>query len=231
MGRNVIGEGVEMMERVLEPEIMDDLQQVQAYAKADFQEENQAFVDNFLRLYDDLDGAHVLDLGCGPGEIAIRLARSHPTCRITGIDASPPMITWAEQAVKKSGLTHRIGFLCQRFQEVNLSAPADAVISNSLVHHVPNPLRFWYGVKNLIKSGGPILVMDLLRPDSPEEAQALVDQYAAHEPERLRQDYFHSLLAAFTEDEVASHLAELNLSRLMVDVPDDRHWMVYGQVY
>jgi 2-polyprenyl-3-methyl-5-hydroxy-6-metoxy-1,4-benzoquinol methylase len=220
-----------MMERVLEPEIMDDLQQVQAYAKADFQEENQAFVDNFLRLYDDLDGAHVLDLGCGPGEIAIRLARSHPTCRITGIDASPPMITWAEQAVKKSGLTHRIGFLCQRFQEVNLSAPADAVISNSLVHHVPNPLRFWYGVKNLIKSGGPILVMDLLRPDSPEEAQALVDQYAAHEPERLRQDYFHSLLAAFTEDEVASHLAELNLSRLMVDVPDDRHWMVYGQVY
>jgi hypothetical protein len=86
-------------------------------------------------------------------------------------------------------------------------------------------------VKNLIKSGGPVLVMDLLRPDSPEEAQALVDQYAAHEPERLRQDYFHSLLAAFTEDEVASHLAELNLSRLMVDVPDDRHWMVYGQVY
>lgn len=219
------------MERVLEPEIMDDLEQVRAYAEADFQEENQGFVDHFLRLYEDLDGAHVVDLGCGPGDIAIRLARRHSTCRITGIDGSSPMIAWAEQAVKKTEFTHRIGFLCQRFQDVSLPAPADALISNSLAHHVPNPLRFWYGVKNLIKSGGPVLVMDLLRPDSPEEAQAMVDQYAAHEPERLRQDFFHSLLAAFTEDEVAAHLAELNLSRLMVDVPDDRHWIVYGRVY
>jgi cyclopropane fatty-acyl-phospholipid synthase-like methyltransferase len=220
-----------MMQRVLEPEIMDDPEQVQAYAQADFHEENQGFVDYFLRLYDDLDGAHVVDLGCGPGDIAIRLARSHSTCRITGIDGSSPMITWAEQAVKKAGLADRIVFLCQRFQDVSFPARADAVISNSLAHHVPNPLRFWYGVKNLIKSGGPVLVMDLLRPDSPEDAQALVDQYAAHEPERLRQDFFHSLLAAFTEDEVAAHLAELNLSRLMVDVPDDRHWIVYGRVY
>ena len=220
-----------MMERVLEQEIMDDPEQVQAYAKADFQEENQGFVDYFLRLYDDLDGAHVVDLGCGPGDIAIRLARSHPTCRITGIDASSPMIIWAERAVKEAGLAHRIGFLCQRVQDTRLSTPGDAVISNSLAHHISNPLRFWYGVKNVIKSGGPVLVMDLLRPDSPEEAQALVDRYAAHESERLRRDFFHSLLAAFTEDEVAAHLAELNLSRLMVDVPDDRHWIVYGRVY
>ncbi len=220
-----------MMERVLEREIMDDPEQVRAYAEADFQEENQGFVDYFLRLYDDLDDGHVVDLGCGPGDIAIRLARSLPNCRITGIDASSPMVAWAEEAVKKAGLAHRIDFLCQRFQDASLLAPADAVISNSLAHHVPNPLRFWYGMKNLVKSGGPVLVMDLLRPDSPEEAQAIVDQYAAQAPERLRQDFFHSLLAAFTEDEVAAHLAELNLSRLMVDVPDDRHWIVYGHVY
>ena len=220
-----------MMERVLEREIMDDPEQVRAYAEADFREENQGFVDYFLRLYDDLDDGHVVDLGCGPGDIAIRLARSLPNCRITGIDASSPMVAWAEEAVKKAGLAPRIDFLCQRFQDASLLAPADAVISNSLAHHVPNPLRFWYGMKNLVKSGGPVLVMDLLRPDSPEEAQAIVDQYAAQAPERLRQDFFHSLLAAFTEDEVAAHLAELNLSRLMVDVPDDRHWIVYGHVY
>ncbi|MDH5575371.1 MAG: class I SAM-dependent methyltransferase, partial [Nitrospirota bacterium] len=114
---------------------------------------------------------------------------------------------------------------------VQLSPPADAMISNSLVHHVPNPLRFWYCLKTLLKPGGTILVMDLLRPESSEIAQAIVDEHAAEEPEQLRQDFFHSLLAAFTEDEVAAQLAELNLSRLMVDVPDDRHWIVYGQVY
>ena len=73
--------------------------------------------------------------------------------------------------------------------------------------------------------------MDLLRPETTEDAQALVDQYAADEPEQLRRDFFNSLLAAFTEDEVAAHLAEMNFSRLLIDVPDDRHWVVTGRVY
>lgn len=220
-----------MMERVLEPEVMDDPEQVLAYAEADFEEENQGFVDQFFSLYDALENPHILDLGCGPGDIPIRMVRRHSTCRVTGIDASQPMIAYAEQAVQKAGFHDRVQFLCQRFQDVNLSSPADAMISNSLVHHVPNPLRFWYSLKTLLKPGAPILVMDLLRPESPEAAQTIVDEYAASEPERLRQDFFHSLLAAFTEDDVAAQLAELNLSRLMVDVPDDRHWIVYGQVY
>ncbi|MEX0828627.1 MAG: class I SAM-dependent methyltransferase [Nitrospirales bacterium] len=220
-----------MMERVLEPEVMDDPEQVLAYAQADFEEENQGFVDQFFTLYPDLEKPHIVDLGCGPGDISLRAARRHPTCSVTGIDASQPMITYAEQLVQNVGFQDRVQFLCQRFQDVNLSPPADAMISNSLVHHVPNPLRFWYCLKMLLKPGAPILVMDLLRPESPEAAQAIVDEQAAGEPERLRQDFFHSLLAAFTEDEVAAHLAELNLSRLFVDVPDDRHWIVYGRVY
>ena len=220
-----------MMERVLEPEVMDDPEQVLAYAEADFEEENQGFVDQFFTLYPDLENPHIVDLGCGPGDIPIRVARRHATCRVTGIDASQPMIAYAEQAVQKAGFHDRVQFLCQRFQDVNLSSPADAMISNSLVHHVPNPLRFWYSLKTLVKPGGRVLVMDLLRPESPEAAQTIVDEQAASEPERLQQDFFHSLLAAFTEDEVAAQLAELNFSRLMVDVPDDRHWIVYGQVY
>jgi hypothetical protein len=73
--------------------------------------------------------------------------------------------------------------------------------------------------------------MDLLRPESPEAAQAIVDQYAGGEPTILRRDFYNSLLAAFSEDEVASQLAELNLSRLIIDVIDDRHWVVGGRIY
>jgi hypothetical protein len=76
-----------------------------------------------------------------------------------------------------------------------------------------------------------VLVMDLLRPESPEEAQAIVDRYAEGEPAILRRDFYNSLLAAFTEDEIAAQLAELNLSRLLIDVPDDRHWIVGGRIY
>ncbi len=220
-----------MMERRLEAEVMDDPEQVLAYARANFESENQGFVNRFLELFDDLDEAHILDLGCGPGDIPIRLARKHSTCRVTGVDASAPMIDWANRLTREAGLQDRLTFLCHRFQDLTLDTPADALISNSLVHHVPNPLRFWFGVKSLVKSGGPVLVMDLLRPETEEEAKALVDQYAADESEQLRQDFYNSLLAAFTEDEVAAQLAELNLSRLMVDVPDDRHWLVCGRVY
>ena len=90
-----------MMDRVLEPELMVDPEQVRIYSEADFKEENQGFVDRFLSSYDDLNHAKILDLGCGPGDIPIRLARGHSTIHILGIDASQPMITLAEQAVKR----------------------------------------------------------------------------------------------------------------------------------
>ena len=219
------------MERVLEPEVMDDPEQVRAYANADFGRENQGFVERFLECAPDLSEGHILDLGCGPADIPIRVARALPLCRVTGIDASQPMIQAGRQAIHAAGLNGRITLRCARFQELSYEEKYDAVISNSLLHHLVNPLRFWYAVKQLVKPGGSVVVMDLVRPDSPETAQAIVDQYAGHESPILRKDFYNSLLAAFTEDEVAAQLAEMNFSRLLIDVPDDRHWIVGGRVY
>jgi cyclopropane fatty-acyl-phospholipid synthase-like methyltransferase len=219
------------MKRTLEPELMDDPEQALAYAGADFRQENQGFVDRFREYFPEFLEGHILDLGCGPGDIPLRFARTLPACRITGIDASEPMIGLAGMAVSQAGLADRITFRCERFQGVALIEPADAAVSNSLLHHVPNPLQFWYRLRQLVKSGSPVLVMDLLRPDSTDEAQAIVDRHAAEEPQILRRDFYRSLLASFTEDEVAGQLAEMNLSRLMIDVPDDRHWVVSGIIH
>ncbi|MBA0915075.1 MAG: class I SAM-dependent methyltransferase [Nitrospiraceae bacterium] len=218
------------MNRILEPELMEDDAQAQAYAEADFSQENQGFVDRFRTSFPDFFEGHVLDLGCGPGDIPIRFARAMPGCLVIGVDASAPMVQLAEEAVRQAGLSGRITFLCERFQAVALSEPADAAISNSLLHHVPNPLQFWHKLRLAVKPGSPVLVMDLLRPESPEEAQAIVDLHASKAPDILRRDFYNSLLAAFTEDEVAAQLAEMNLSRLMIDVPDGRHWVVGGLV-
>lgn len=210
---------------------MDDEEQAAAYAKADFSKENQTFVNLFLECYPDFTEGHVLDLGCGPADIPIRFAKALPKCRVTAVDASPPMIRLAEAAVRTAGLADRITLKCERMQALSLAEPADAAISNSLLHHIPNPLQFWHGIRKQVKSGSCVLVMDLLRPESPEAAQAIVDRYAASEPAILRRDFYNSLLAAFTEDEVAAQLAELNLSRLLVDAVDDRHWVVSGRIY
>lgn len=219
------------MDRVLEPELMDDPEQAKAYAAADFSQENQGFVDRFREYFPDFREGHVLDLGCGPGDIPIRFARAFPTCRITAIDASAPMLQLAERAVQQVHLSERITFRCERFQDTAGANQADAGISNSLLHHVPNPLQFWNKLRRLVKPGSPVLVMDLLRPESPEEAQAIVDRYAAEESEILRRDFYNSLLAAFTEDEVTTQLARMNLTRLLIDLPDDRHWVVGGIIY
>ncbi len=220
------------MNRVLEPELMDNAEQAKVYASANFEEENQGFVDRFVQAHgNELDNAHVVDLGCGPGDILIRLVKAHPTLHVTGIDASQPMIDIAQRSIDGAKLGDRIALKCQRVQDVTFSTPVDAIISNSLAHHVPNPLQFWYAIKTMAKPGAPVLVMDLIRPESTEEAQAIIDQYASQEPAQLQKDFYNSLLASFTEDDVAAHLAELNLSRLLLDVPDDRHWIVEGRVF
>ncbi len=219
------------MDRVLERELMDDPAQVLAYAAADFAQENQGFVDRFCEYFPDFTGGHVFDLGCGPGDISIRFSRAVPGCQITGIDASAPMVKVAEETVRQAGLSERISFQCERFQDLAGASVADAIISNSLLHHVPNPLQFWHKVRRAVKPGSPVLVMDLLRPDSPLAAQAIVDRYAAGAPAILRKDFYNSLLAAFTEDEVGTQLAQMNLTRLLIEVVDDRHWVVGGIIY
>lgn len=219
------------MGRIPEPELMDDPKQAEAYARADFEAENQGFIERFKEYFSEFSQGTVLDLGCGPGDIPIRFAKFYPACQVIGIDASAPMIRLGEQAVKEAGLSDRITLRCERYEEVAGARIADAVISNSLLHHLPNPLQFWQKIRQLVKPGAPVLVMDLLRPDSPEAAQAIVDQYATNEPDILRRDFYNSLLAAFTEDEIGSQLARMNLTRLLIDVPDDRHWVVGGLIY
>jgi cyclopropane fatty-acyl-phospholipid synthase-like methyltransferase len=219
------------MNRILEPELMDDPEQALIYAQADFEQENQGFVDRFRDYFPDFSEGHVFDLGCGPGDIPIRFARLFPSCRITGVDASVPMVRLAEDIARRAGLSDRITFRCERFQDLAGVSVADAAISNSLLHHVPNPLQFWHKLRLAVKPGSPVLVMDLLRPDSPEDAQAIVDRYASDAPDILRKDFYNSLLAAFTEDEIGAQLARMNLTRLLIDVIDDRHWVVGGIIH
>ena len=103
----------------------------------------------------------MLDLGCGPGDIPIRFLRSYPDARVTAVMPVAPCSIWRLEAVAGAGVAERISLHCERFQSLVLSEQADALVSNSLLHHVPNPLQFWFRLKQLAKPGACILVMDL----------------------------------------------------------------------
>jgi SAM-dependent methyltransferase len=106
----------------------------------------------------------------------------------------------------------------------------DAVVSNSLLHHLHRPEGLWRAVRQQGRSGAAVYITDLMRPDSPEAARAIVDTYAAEEPEQLRTDFYNSLFAAFTPEEVAGQLREAGLAELEVAAVSDRHLRVRGRL-
>jgi ubiquinone/menaquinone biosynthesis C-methylase UbiE len=215
------------MNRVLEPELMDDEAQSIAYARADFSASNQMFVD---RLVGDhpMDRRRILDLGCGPGDVDIRLARSTRGTTITAVDGSSPMIELAKQAVRASDLETRITVVLGRLPGLPLEPRGfDAILSKDLLHHLPDPSVLWSEVSRLGRHGAAVYVMDLIRPDTTQTAQHIVDTVAANKDPILRQDFFNSLCAAFTVEEVQAQLHEAGLA-LAVERIGERHLLAYG---
>lgn len=215
------------MERVLEPELMDDEAQSVAYAKADFSASNQMFVDGFVRDYPTHLGT-IVDLGCGPGDIDIRLARAAPSARVTAVDGSQPMLAIAERALRAAGLESRITILNGMAPGLPLDAHAfDAVLSKDLLHHLPDPNALWSEVNRLGRAGAAVYVMDLMRPATRDAAQRIVDTVAPHEDPILREDFLNSLCAAFTVDEVANQLRAAQLDLHVAQV-SERHMLITG---
>lgn len=219
------------MKRIPEPELMDEPEQARAYAHADFAQPHQAFVERFHRCFPGHRPRQVLDLGCGAADITIRFARACPESRLTGVDGSAAMLEFAREAIAEAELGDRIQLRQARLPETGLPRCAfDTVISNSLLHHLHDPRTLWRAVTQYAAPGAAVFIMDLRRPDSRERAGALVDEYAATEPEILRRDFFNSLLAAFRPEEITEQLAQAGLAPFRAEAAGDRHIIVHGKM-
>jgi ubiquinone/menaquinone biosynthesis C-methylase UbiE len=219
------------MDRILEPELMSELAQAEAYAQADFAQVNQGFVDRFRVCFPKAVGGTMVDLGCGPADIPVRFARTLPDFTITAVDGSEPMIALAQQAVEAAGLGARVHPRCARLPMLPLPLQSfDAVVSNSLVHHMPDPQLFWNEVVRLGRPGAAVLIMDLFRPESPERAREIVERYSGNEAPVLKEDFFNSLCAAFTLREIRYQARSRGLGGLVCELASDRHWIVWGHL-
>ncbi len=134
------------MKRITEPELMNQAEQVAAYAAADFEQAHQsvlnAFEQHFLGY--ELSG-EVLDLGCGCGDISFRFGRRFPDCRVIGIDGSATMLAYAERIkAKSSDIQARIQFI-EAIMPTNRIPVRNytAIISNSFLHHLHSPEVLW----------------------------------------------------------------------------------------
>lgn len=219
------------MQRIPEPELMNNPAQAEAYAAADFSEAHNRIVQAFDIYFPGIElSGEVLDLGCGPGDITFRFATRFPNCTVTGVDGSPAMVKLAnEQKARESEVGDRVTIIGGSIPDAPIADVSyEAIVSNSLLHHLHRPETLWETINKYTSSGTSIFVADLFRPVSEEDAQRIVDEYATGEPAILKRDFYNSLLAAFTPKEVEEQIASANLHELSVDVISDRHLLVHG---
>lgn len=239
------------MERIPEPELMDDPAQARAYAEADFSATDAALVERFLARFgatltaaanpkgaDPAGAPAIVDLGCGPGNIAFRLAAACPAATVLGLDGAAAMLALAAERLHSApALAGRLAFHLARLP---LSAAAvqalrppggfNAVVSNSLLHHLHDPAVFWRAVALLAAPGAAVFVQDLRRPPDAATAEAVVAREMAGAPEVLRHDFRASLHAAFTPAEVEAQIGAAGLAGLAVEALGDRHLRVAGRL-
>ncbi|RLA17362.1 MAG: SAM-dependent methyltransferase [Gammaproteobacteria bacterium] len=218
------------MQRIPEPELMLDPAQAVAYAQADFALPHQRIADHLGETFPGLTlTGTVLDLGCGPADLLIRFAKAWPHARFHGIDGSPAMLAEGNTAIAAAGLSNQVSLFDLQLPANSLPLPTyQAVVSNSLLHHLHDPLLLWQTLKQAAAPGAVIYITDLRRPNSTVQAQILVDTYSGSEPSLLRNDFYHSLLAAFTPAEVEQQLDTAELHSLQVTVTSDRHLQISG---
>jgi ubiquinone/menaquinone biosynthesis C-methylase UbiE len=219
-----------IMERIPEHDLMDTVEQAEAYADTDFSEPHDAFVAYFAERFPGFSGGEVIDLGCGTADVIIRFAHAFPDTHITGVDGARTMLNVALRDIESNSLTERIRLHKCLMPDNDLQKKQyDAVISNSLLHHLNDPLVIWQAVKHCAKKDAPVFVMDLFRPESTEQTEELVRKHAADAPQSLKKDFYNSLLAAYNRDEIAGQLKKADLGHLTVETISDRHVIIWGQ--
>jgi SAM-dependent methyltransferase len=122
----------------------------------------------------DLDvgpGMSVLDLGAGPGQLAVELERRQTEVRVVGLDPDPRMLRHAAQAGPRarsvSGMAQELPFLDGSF---------DRVAATLLLHHLTRPqkLRALDEAARVLRPGGELVVTDWSKPRGIAKAGFLV---------------------------------------------------------
>ncbi len=214
--------------RVLEPEVMDSLADARDYDAMDHAEVNRRFVADFLEARARrgvASAAPVLDLGTATAQIPIELCRQDARARVVAIDLAEQMLRVAMQNVTRAGFADRVAL---ELVDAKRLPYADgcfaAVMSNSIVHHIPEPRHVLLDVVRVTAPGGLIFIRDLARPSDDADLTRLVATYAADCNAHQRQLFGDSLRAALSVEEMRGLATELGFDPLSVQPTSDRHW-------
>jgi len=212
-----------MLDRVLEPEVMDTAEEARDYDSMDHSHVNRIFAADFLAAWNRQNP--ILDVGTGTAQIPIEICQQSPDTLVTGIDLSEQMLKIGRDNVQKATLGSRITVkLCDAKGLPFSEGAFGSVISNSIIHHIPEPANAFGEMVRVTRQGGCLFVRDLLRPPTRETLIQLVALYAGDANAHQQKMFAESLHAALSLDEVRSHVTALGFRADTVQATTDRHW-------
>lgn len=210
-----------MIERILEPEVMDGAVEAAEYDAMDHSAVNEALVARLIEL-----GAtgRTLDIGTGPGRIPILACERIEGLSAVGIDLSPAMIALAKRHRLASTCSDRLEFRVLDARRLRFrDASFDTVVCNGMLHHLADPRPLLEEARRVLKRGGTLLVRDLRRPESIEQLEGLVGLHARGATQTQRDLFAASLQAAFTPTELRIFANDTGLREARVVPSTDRH--------
>lgn len=219
------------LSRILEVEVMDTAAEAEDYNSMDHSAVNALFAQDLVAAGVVSDSEmSILDLGTGTALIPIELCRRTPHCRVLAVDLAAHMLALARKNVAAAGLASRIE-LAQIDAKALPFADGrfDVVMSNSIIHHIPEPMHSLQEAVRVTKSGGLLFFRDLLRPSDEATLSRLVQTYAGSESAHSRQMFADSLHAALSLDETRGLVRQLGFPADSVQPTSDRHWTWIGK--
>ncbi len=230
-----------MLPRILEPEVMDTTDDAREYDAMDHAAVNTLFVSDLLSALKDwslqrpvapVTTLNILDLGAGTAQIPIELACRAPHVHITAVDAAESMLAISAPKHRRRQPNrphHPHTRRRQAFSRTQSGAsvfdhPFDAVISNSILHHIPEPHEVIAAAIGVTATGGLLFHRDLARPADEATLQQLVATYAGDATPYQRGLFEDSLHAALTVEEIRDLVATFGYDRSTVQMTSDRHW-------
>lgn len=203
---------------------MDTETEAVEYDRMDHTTVNQKFVTDFLAAWSVRTG-DVLDVGTGTAQIPIELCQRARGFDVEAVDAAAEMLKIAKANIASASLAVRIRTALMDAKHLPYpDGRFDAVISNSIVHHIPDPSVVFDEALRVCTAGGVIFIRDLLRPESDAELTRLVELHAAGATKEQRRLFAESLHASLTVTEVVELVSRHGFLPGTVAQTSDRHW-------
>ena len=219
-----------MLTRILEPEVMDTVSEAVDYDQMDHSTVNRLFVDDLLARLPVKSTAcpiQIFDAGTGTAQIPLELMSRGINAEVTASDLAEQMLIVARQNVKAAGFAKSIRLvLADCKQLADASGTYEVVMSNSIVHHIPEPLQVLAELWRILKPGGLLFIRDLMRPCDQATLDRLVQTYAGTSNAHQQQMFRDSLHAALTVEEVRELLNQVGIPVISVQATSDRHWTI-----